>query len=171
SGSSTSRRASSATNSATALLDSLRLEELRHRLRRQRALLEPAAHLLFVEVDERRLRLRVVAADDLDELAVARRARIGGDDAVDRVLLRADPRQSQFHCHLATFSLSSCVWTSTCVLRSGAAGPASGGRSRPRADQRPRTGASCPIRPPSSASPSACAPRSAGWPVPAGCPS
>src|SRR5262249_2899588 len=62
SGSSTSLRASSATSSATALLDSLSLEELRHRLGRLRALLEPAAHLLLVDLDEGRIRLRVVAA-------------------------------------------------------------------------------------------------------------
>src|SRR5436190_693448 len=34
-----------------------------------------------------------------DDLAVARGARIGGDDAVDRVLLRADPRQPQLDSH------------------------------------------------------------------------
>src|SRR6185503_18429714 len=89
------------------LLDALSLEELRHRLGRLRALLEPAAHLLLVEVDERRIRLRVVAAHDFDELAVARRARIGRDDAVDRVLLRTDARQPELHCHPVTFSLSS----------------------------------------------------------------
>src|SRR4029079_17667601 len=88
------------------LLDSLSLEEPRHRLGRRRPFLEAAAHLLLVDDDERRIRLRVVAADDLDELAVARRARIGGDDAVDRVLLRADPRQPELHCHPVTFSLS-----------------------------------------------------------------
>ena len=66
--------------------------------------------------------LRVVAADDLDELAVARRARVGGDDAVDRVLLRADPRQPQLHCHSLTSSLSSsCACWTTCGSRSGAA--------------------------------------------------
>src|SRR5262249_24777101 len=74
-----------------ALGNALSLQELRDRLRRLRALLQPAADLLLVELDEGRLGLRVVAADDLDELAVARRARVGGDDAVDRVLLRADP--------------------------------------------------------------------------------
>src|SRR6516165_12790194 len=119
SGSSTSRRASSATNSAKVLLDALRLEELRHRLGRLGAFGEPAAHLLLVEVDERRIRLRVVAADDLDELAVARRARIGGDDAVDRVLLRADPRQPELYCHPVTFSLSSfSACCSPCELHS-----------------------------------------------------
>src|SRR5205823_6719438 len=85
------------------------IEQNRHRLRRQRALLEPAAHLLLVEVDERRVRLRVVATDYLDELAVARRARIGGDDAVDRVLLRPDPRQPELHCHWCPFSRYCCV--------------------------------------------------------------
>src|SRR4051794_11570 len=145
----------------TRLLDALGLEELRHRLGRQGTLGEPAAHLLLVEVDQRRVRLRVVAADDLDELAVARRARIGGDDAVDRVLLRADPRQPELHCHPVTFSLSSSVWTSTYALRSGAAAlvPTAGLRGRCRGCR--ESAASCPIRPSSSSSPSASAPRSA----------
>src|SRR3954452_21390691 len=146
---------------ATRLLDSLSLEELRHRLGRQRPLGQPAAHLLLVEVDERRIRLRVVAADDLDELAVARRARIGGDDAVDRVLLRADPRQPEIHCPPVTFSLSSSVWTSTCGWRSGAAAlaPAAGLRGCCGACR--ESAAACPIRPSSSSWPSASAPRSA----------
>ena len=62
----------------------LRLEQPRDRVGRLRALREPVLHLLLVELDQRRLGLRVVAPDDLDELAVARRARVGGDDAVDR---------------------------------------------------------------------------------------
>ena len=58
-----------------------------------------AAHLLLVELDERRLVLGVVAPDDLDELAVPRRMRVGGNDAIDRILLGADPRQPELHCH------------------------------------------------------------------------
>src|SRR5438105_2394951 len=81
------------------LFDALGLEQPGDGLGRQRALLEPAAHLRLVELDQRRLVLRVVAADDLDELAVTRRARVGGDDTVDGVLLRPDPRQSQLDCH------------------------------------------------------------------------
>jgi hypothetical protein len=55
----------------------LRLEQLLHGLGRLRALAEPVLHLLLVELDQRRIVLRVVAPHDLDELAVARRARIG----------------------------------------------------------------------------------------------
>src|SRR5437588_824409 len=101
--------ASSGTSASTAaqvpraarprLGDALRLQELGDGIRRLRALLQPAAHLLLVELDEGGLVLGVVAPDDLDELAVTRRARVGGHDAVDRVLLRTDPRQSQLHCH------------------------------------------------------------------------
>src|SRR5205823_3594789 len=36
-----------------------------------------------------------------DEFAVARGTRVGSNDAVDRVLLRADPRQPQLDCHLS----------------------------------------------------------------------
>src|SRR5438093_5039822 len=96
SGSSTSRRASSASSSANVL----RLEQALDRVGRLRALREPVLDLVLVELDRRRVGLRVVAADDLDELAVARRARVGGDDAVDRILLRADPRQPELHCHV-----------------------------------------------------------------------
>src|ERR687885_797843 len=95
SGSSTRRRASSASSSANVR----GLQQALHGLGGLRALREPVPHLLLVEVDRRRVGLRVVAPHDLDELAVARRARVGGDDAVDRVLLRPDPRQPQLHCH------------------------------------------------------------------------
>src|SRR5205085_11533143 len=68
-------------------------QQLRDRRRGLRALAEPVAHLRLVELDRRGIRLRVVPPDDLDELAVARGARVGHDDAVDRVLLRPDARQ------------------------------------------------------------------------------
>src|SRR6266536_1860602 len=111
SGWSTSRRASTSSSSAN-VLD---LEQAPHRLRRLRALVQPRLHLLLVQLDRRGVGLRVVPPDDLDELAVARRARIGRDDAVDRVLLRPDARQPQFHCQ-AISSLSSCVCSSSCAL-------------------------------------------------------
>src|SRR5438874_12427895 len=92
SGSSTSRRASTSSSSAK-ILD---LEQTPHRLGRLRAFAEPVLDLLLVELDRRRVGLRVVTPNDLDELAVARGARICRDDAVDRVLLRPDTRQPQF---------------------------------------------------------------------------
>src|SRR5581483_8404111 len=102
--------------------DALRLEELRDRRGRRRPLVKPALDLRLVELDEGRLVLRVVTADDLEELAVARGARVGRHDAVDRVLLRADPRQPELHCHSITSSLSSSyAWTPTCASRWGEA--------------------------------------------------
>src|SRR5437763_4536685 len=97
SGSSTRRRASSASSSAN-VRD---LEQALDRFRGLRPLRQPVAHLLLVEVDRRRIGLRVVAPDDLDELAVARRARVGGDDAENRILLRSNPREPQLHSHLS----------------------------------------------------------------------
>src|SRR5439155_2931390 len=96
SGSSTSRRASSARSSA----NPLDLQQPRNGVAGLRALPEPVLDLVLVELDRRGIRLRVVAPDDLDEPAVARGARVGDHDAVDRVLLRPDPRQPHLHCHL-----------------------------------------------------------------------
>src|SRR5436305_3442527 len=57
--------------------------------------LRPLKYTLFpyTTLFRSRLVLRVVAPDDLDELAVPRRMRVGGNDAIDRVLLRTDPRR------------------------------------------------------------------------------
>src|SRR5204862_6601742 len=79
--------------------DALDLEQARDRLGGLRALAEPVLHLRLVELDRRGLGLRVVTTDDLEEPAVARRARVGGDDAVDRVLLGAHPREPELDCH------------------------------------------------------------------------
>src|SRR5436305_13401227 len=97
SGSSTSRRASSASSSANVL----RLQQALDRVGGLRALREPVLDLVLVELDRRGIGLRVVATDDLDELAVARGTRVGSNDAVDRILLRADARQPQLDCHLS----------------------------------------------------------------------
>src|SRR5580765_1631231 len=103
------------------------LEQLRHSLLAQvpdlqqpvdrlgglRTLAEPVLHLVLVELDQRRIVLRVVAPDDLDELAVARRARVGDHDAVHRVLLRPDTRQSHANCQTTTswiFVVSCVCW-------------------------------------------------------------
>src|SRR6266550_3232576 len=98
SGSSTSCRARCASSSA---IDVRLFEQPRDRVRRRRALRQPLLDLLLVEVDRRRVGLRVVAAHDLDELAVARRARVGHDHPVDRVLLRPDAGQTHPNCHLS----------------------------------------------------------------------
>src|SRR5262245_3031403 len=103
SGSSTSRRARCASSSAT---DVGLLEQPCDRVRGRRALRQPRLDLLLVEVDRRRVGLRVVAAHDLDELAVSRRARVGNDHPVDRVLLRPDTGQAHANCHLSPLLLS-----------------------------------------------------------------
>src|SRR5262249_38290028 len=99
-------RTRSAGADTTALGDVLGLEQARDRLRGLDALREPLLDLGLVELDQRRLVLRVVPPDDIDELAVARRARGGGDDAASRVLLRPDPRQPHPYCHPSPFSAS-----------------------------------------------------------------
>src|SRR5512133_3166614 len=117
SGSSTRRRARYSTRSA----DTLDLQQARDRLGRLRALREPVAHLLLVELDRRRLGLRVVATYDLEELAVARRARVRRDDPVDRVLLRPDTGQPQLDGQTVTSVTStstSCACSSSSWLRS-----------------------------------------------------
>src|SRR5436190_8748480 len=124
SGSSTSRRANSASNSSISAPlagDALDLQQAANRLGRLRAVLEPLPRLVLVDLDEGRLVLRVVAPDDLDELAVAGGARVGGHDAIDRILLRADPGQAELHCHLITSLLSSFACFRTCGWRSGGA--------------------------------------------------
>src|SRR5579859_1525016 len=47
---------------------------------------------------------RVVGADPLDETAVARAARVGDDDAVERPLLGAAARQPDLEAHVRSFS-------------------------------------------------------------------
>src|SRR5262249_12187677 len=108
-----------------------RLQQLLHRLGGLPALAEPVLHLLLVELDQRRIVLRVVPPHDLDELAVARRARVGHDDAIDRVLLRPDPRQPHAYGQTVTSvsSIASCAcWTSSpCAsARTASAHPATG---------------------------------------------
>src|SRR4051812_104930 len=80
-------------------LDAGDLDQLRHCLGGLRTLAEPVLDLRLVELDRRRVGLRVVTAHDLEEAAVARRPRIGGDDAVDRVLLRAHAGESELDSH------------------------------------------------------------------------
>src|SRR5512133_1952382 len=86
SGSSTRRRARYSTSSAER--DTLGLQQALDGGRGLRALREPVLDPVLVELDRRRVGLRVVAAHDLQELAVARRARVRRDDAVDGALLR-----------------------------------------------------------------------------------
>src|SRR3954447_16043091 len=83
-------------------LDALRLEQLAHGVGRLGAAVEPVAHALLVNLDRRRLRLRVVAADRLDEAAVAGRAAVGDDDAPHGILLPAHAGESHADGHGAS---------------------------------------------------------------------
>src|SRR6187551_370065 len=66
-----------------ALLEDTGLAEQRaHGVGRLRADVQPVVHALGVEVDRRVTGPRLILADDLDELAVARALRVGDDDAV-----------------------------------------------------------------------------------------
>ena len=63
------------------------------------AVLDPLIDLFHVELNHGRFDAGIVTADFLDELAIARSARIGDDDAVVRALLRAVTGQANFDCH------------------------------------------------------------------------
>src|SRR3954453_13121509 len=65
-----------------------------HRVGRLRALLQPVVDPLGVDLHDRRLAARVVMSEDFDERAVARRARIGDDDAEERALLGSGATQT-----------------------------------------------------------------------------
>src|SRR3954462_11591223 len=57
------------------------------------------ARATFVDADRRRLGLRVVVADRLDDAAVARRARVCHHDAPDRILASTDACESDSDSH------------------------------------------------------------------------
>src|SRR6266536_2372375 len=86
-------------------LDSADLDQARDRLGGLCALAEPVLDLPLVELDRRGVGLRVVATDDLEELAVPRGPRVGRDNAVDRVLLRAHAGEPQLDCHPSPYFL------------------------------------------------------------------
>ena len=96
-----SSRRTSSSSSTPALTRRARggLHEALHRVARLRALRDPVVDLGLVEIDRGGVGLRVVAPDDLDEPAVARRAAVGDDDPVDRILLRAHPGQPDACSH------------------------------------------------------------------------
>src|SRR5690606_14518488 len=84
-----------------ALQEALLVEEAGHAVGRRRALREPRLGLLHVEHDALGAlgQQRVVGADLLDEAAVARRARVGDDDAVERALLGARAGHADLQGH------------------------------------------------------------------------
>src|SRR5215475_4091624 len=75
-----------------ALLDAGGVEETHHAVRGLRTLGEPRLDLVHVELQPRLAVLRqqrVEMAETLDEAAIARKARVGGNDMIDRTLLGA----------------------------------------------------------------------------------
>src|SRR3954453_17904104 len=79
--------------------DALGAQQPGDRLRGLGAVLEPVARALLVELDQRRVGLRVVLADRLDRPAVTRGAFVGDDDAPDRVLLGTHSSKSDADSH------------------------------------------------------------------------
>src|SRR5690606_7734884 len=75
------------------------LEELLDPLGRSGALAESLDGLVVVHLDGGRLATRVVGADLRGVPAVARRAGVGGDDAVGRLLLLAAAREEKSYGH------------------------------------------------------------------------
>ncbi len=75
-----------------ALHDAGGIEEAHHAVRRLRALGEPGLDLVHVELQPRLVvfrQQRIEMAEPLDETAVTRKARVGGNDVIDRTLLGA----------------------------------------------------------------------------------
>src|SRR6266481_5919922 len=73
------------------------IEEARHPVRGLRALGKPGLDLVHVELQPRLVVLRqqrIEMPEPLDEAAVARKARIGDDDVIDRALLGACARKA-----------------------------------------------------------------------------
>src|SRR5262249_18326447 len=81
-------------------LEHARLAEQRaHRVGGLRAAVEPVVHAIGLEVQRLLARTRSVLPDDLDELAVARAARVGDDDAVHGLLLATRTTQANLDGH------------------------------------------------------------------------
>src|SRR3954453_3131509 len=73
------------------------IQEAGHAVRRLRALGEPGLDLVHVELEARLVVLRqqrIEMTETLDEAAVARKARVGDDDMIDRTLLGAGAREA-----------------------------------------------------------------------------
>src|ERR1051325_944128 len=80
--------------------DARLLVERAHRIGRERALREPGARLIGVDVDDRGFGPRIVVADRGDKPAVARWARIGHDEAEVRLPFSAFATQPDASCHV-----------------------------------------------------------------------
>src|SRR5579872_3429096 len=85
-----------------ALGEAKAVEQAQHAVGRLRALGEPGLGFLLIEHEAARVVLRlqgVERADLFDEAAVARRAGVGDDDAIEGALLRAAAGEADFEGH------------------------------------------------------------------------
>src|SRR5215207_10462990 len=84
----------------TLLQDSSLAEEGAHGVGRLRADVEPMVHALGVQVERLVTGPRLILADDLDELAVARALGVGDDDAVHGGLFTAHAAETDLDGHV-----------------------------------------------------------------------
>src|SRR4030095_15806919 len=84
------------------LTDPGALEEVLHRVRRLRPLLDPRGGLVRLDLEQRRIGHRIVVGDDLDEPPVASGAGVRHHHAICRLLGRARPSQSNVYRHVIT---------------------------------------------------------------------
>src|SRR5690242_12016347 len=85
------------------LLQHARLAQQRaNRVRGLRADVEPVVDARRVEVERLVPRARLILADDLDELAVARALGVGDDDAIHGGLLTTDSTKANLDGHLCS---------------------------------------------------------------------
>jgi len=73
------------------------LQEARHRIARLRALGDPILRAVHLDAEIIALLQRLIGSNLLDELAIARTAAIGHDNAENRQILRADPLHANFN--------------------------------------------------------------------------
>jgi hypothetical protein len=66
-------------------------EDLGHRLSRQRAVLHPVIHTVFLQMDCCRLRARVVNTENFQKAAIARGLFVRGDDTVGWLTFQPNP--------------------------------------------------------------------------------
>src|SRR5579862_6958507 len=97
------------------------IEEAHHAIGGLRALGEPGLHLVHVELQAGFVVLRqqrVEMAETLDEAAIARKARISGDDMIDRTLLGARASEADDNCHVVLLLISKVTDLVGCLFSS-----------------------------------------------------
>src|SRR5688572_29811472 len=89
---------------------------------RLRAAIEPEVRAILVELQCLLTRPRRVLAEDLEELAVARRTAIGDDDAVGRGLLAAVATETDTNGHAVIPRETGCGYCARLIAMSGVSG-------------------------------------------------